>query len=150
MTGIARETEKSLREKVPLPREELAEIHHEAVRRWRNDRRLRWVLVPLTLAGPAAFLFGRAISPTGLGLTAWRVVSLVLAVVVLAGGMIALMGLLRPRYDHHLRRVVRDRGYEMCLRCGYWLEELSDDMEQCPECGVKRVAVSKRSPEMHP
>lgn len=150
MTWIDKETEKSLREKVPLPREELAEIHHEAVRRWRNDRRFRWVLVPLTAAGPAAFFFGRAVFPTGWGITAWQAGSFVLAMVLMVAGMFALFGLLRPRYDHHLRRVVRDRGYEMCLRCGYWLEELSDDMTQCPECGVKRDPVSKRSPEMHP
>ncbi len=144
MTWIDKETEKSLREKVPLPREELAEIHHEAVRRWRNDRRFRWVLVPLTAAGPAAFFFGRAVFPTGWGITAWQAGSFVLAMVLMVAGMFALFGLLRPRYDHHLRRVVRDRGYEMCLRCGYWLEELSDDMTQCPECGVKRDPVSRR------
>jgi hypothetical protein len=37
-----------------------------------------------------------------------------------------------------LRREVRRRGYEICLKCGYWLRGLDERADRFPECGAKR------------
>lgn len=39
------------------------------------------------------------------------------------------------------RRAVRDTGREVCVRCGYWLRGLGDEVRVCPECGTEREAM---------
>jgi len=34
-----------------------------------------------------------------------------------------------------------DRGFDICLKCGYWLRDLDDGIINCPECGLKRDAI---------
>lgn len=34
---------------------------------------------------------------------------------------------------------LREMGYDVCPRCGYWLRGLNDDVQQCPECGEARL-----------
>ncbi len=34
---------------------------------------------------------------------------------------------------------IRQEGFDVCRQCGYWLRELPDDVEHCPECGGQRV-----------
>ncbi|MDY7110095.1 MAG: hypothetical protein SYC29_15800 [Planctomycetota bacterium] len=36
-------------------------------------------------------------------------------------------------------RALRERGFEVCLNCGYWLRGLPEDEDRCPECGAKRA-----------
>lgn len=45
---------------------------------------------------------------------------------------------LRRPYVLH---VLRERGYELCAGCGYWLRGLGPAVDRCPECGVPRVRV---------
>ena len=33
-------------------------------------------------------------------------------------------------------------GYDVCLKCGYWLKGLSDEVKRCPECGWRREGAS--------
>ena len=37
------------------------------------------------------------------------------------------------------RRVIRarlvNRGYDICIGCGYWMGKLPDSVTKCPECG---------------
>jgi hypothetical protein len=33
---------------------------------------------------------------------------------------------------------LRGLGYDVCVRCGYWLRGLGDDVKHCPECGAER------------
>ena len=40
----------------------------------------------------------------------------------------------RSEYIHRLRL----EGFDVCLKCGYWLKGLSEDVKQCPECGWRR------------
>ena len=42
----------------------------------------------------------------------------------------------RSEYLHRLRL----EGFDVCLKCGYWLKGLSEDVKQCPECGWRREA----------
>lgn len=36
------------------------------------------------------------------------------------------------------RQAVRDLGRDVCVRCGYWLRGLADEVSVCPECGTDR------------
>jgi hypothetical protein len=33
---------------------------------------------------------------------------------------------------------IRERGHDLCVKCGYWLRGLGDDVKRCPECGALR------------
>jgi hypothetical protein len=33
---------------------------------------------------------------------------------------------------------LRELGYDVCLRCGYWLRGLGQEIKHCPECGKER------------
>ena len=37
----------------------------------------------------------------------------------------------------HTILALREMGYELCARCGYWLRGLGDDVKNCPECGAQ-------------
>ena len=40
----------------------------------------------------------------------------------------------RPEHYHRIRL----EGFDVCLKCGYWLRGLGDEIMNCPECGTKR------------
>ncbi len=40
------------------------------------------------------------------------------------------------RPEHYYR--IRLEGFDVCLKCGYWLRGLDDETTNCPECGTKR------------
>ena len=40
----------------------------------------------------------------------------------------------RPEHYHRIRL----EGFDVCLKCGYWLRGLGDEISNCPECGTKR------------
>lgn len=42
-----------------------------------------------------------------------------------------------------------DMGYDMCLKCGYWLRGLAEDVTNCPECGAKREPMPDKQPQMN-
>lgn len=44
-------------------------------------------------------------------------------------------------YGRPLRRALRQEGYEVCIRCGHWLRDLSDREQRCPVCGAPREAM---------
>jgi len=145
MTWIDKDTERELRREIPLAREELAQIHREAVRRLRKDEYF-WLLLILVCPLPVAIIvLMRAAMPWAGASPILRLVRFAVSVVLLAGVVLALFRRLRPRYQHHLRGVVRQRGHEICLNCGYWLEGLGSDIDHCPECGAKRQPL--RDPE---
>jgi predicted Zn-ribbon and HTH transcriptional regulator len=35
----------------------------------------------------------------------------------------------------NIRRELNARGMPTCVRCGYWLRELPESVDRCPECG---------------
>lgn len=40
----------------------------------------------------------------------------------------------RPEHYHRIRL----EGFDVCLKCGYWLRGLGDEITNCPECGAER------------
>ena len=42
------------------------------------------------------------------------------------------------------RRLMRERGIDVCIRCGYWLRDLGKDITKCPECGWQRESTSSQ------
>ncbi len=40
----------------------------------------------------------------------------------------------RPEHYHRIRL----EGFDICVKCGYWLRGLGDEITNCPECGTKR------------
>ncbi len=64
-----------------------------------------------------------------------------------AGAPVALFGicfvaggavLQRFRFAPCVYRATRQHGYDVCLKCGYWLRGLGGDVKRCPECGAQR------------
>jgi hypothetical protein len=53
----------------------------------------------------------------------------------------------RFRFAPCVYRATRQRGYDVCDTCGYWLKGLSDDITRCPECGNARKAVQNPIPD---
>ncbi|MCH8165114.1 MAG: hypothetical protein IH889_05855, partial [Planctomycetes bacterium] len=51
--------------------------------------------------------------------------------------MVTTLWVWRNIYGPHLRRAMRDVGWEVCIKCGYSLRGL-EDVKRCPECGAKR------------
>ena len=47
----------------------------------------------------------------------------------------------RHCYGPLVRRVMREHGHDICLKCGYWLRGLAGDIKRCPECGADREAM---------
>ncbi len=64
----------------------------------------------------------------------WPLAIVALAVALWIWGCI-LYGLL-SRAEHYHR--IRLEGFDICLKCGYWLRGLAEDVTNCPECGTKR------------
>ncbi len=42
-----------------------------------------------------------------------------------------------------------EMGYDTCLKCGYWLRGLGDEVTNCPECGAKREPMTGKPPQMN-
>ncbi len=63
--------------------------------------------------------------------------------------MVTMLWVWRNIYGPHLRRAMRDVGWEVCLKCGYSLRGL-EDVKRCPECGAKREPMAESSTEAGP
>ncbi|MCH7847838.1 MAG: hypothetical protein IIB53_05690 [Planctomycetes bacterium] len=44
-------------------------------------------------------------------------------------------------------KALREMGYDTCLKCGYWLRGLAEDVTNCPECGAKREPMPEAGAE---
>ncbi|MGI9015231.1 MAG: hypothetical protein ACR2GY_13430 [Phycisphaerales bacterium] len=119
---------------VPLSDTELLEIATHEARR----ANLRNGQVPLLLMAPVFVLFFILFANintikrwVGSPALAMFVIFLSLAVVFVRGSMAQHHFLLKRA----IRTECRRRSYEVCLRCGYRLE---DTISRCPECGRGR------------
>ncbi len=59
---------------------------------------------------------------------------------VFAGIWVILTGLRWMSARRATFEALREMGYDVCLKCGYWLRGLGDEVKRCPECGWRREA----------
>ncbi len=61
---------------------------------------------------------------------------------VFAGIWVILTGLRWMSARRATFEALREMGYDVCLKCGYWLRGLGDEVKRCPECGWRREPAS--------
>jgi hypothetical protein len=125
---------------LPLTTKQRRAINREAWRRWlkrRNNFVLYLaVIIPLNLIlnlVPALIreLTGRS--------AYWHWPMAIGIYVICAVAAIALLQ--RWRFAPLVRVIVREHGYDVCIKCGYWLRGLDARVDRCPECGAKREPI---------
>jgi hypothetical protein len=88
-----------------------------------------WLATSLGAGGPAHKVF-RAAGPV-----------LLFVVCFVVGGAI----LQRCRFAPCVYRATRRHGYDVCTKCGYWLEGLGNGIKRCPECHAVRSGSEQRN-----
>ena len=66
----------------------------------------------------------------------WSIVPAILLQITASWILLALVG--RFNWKPRVYIALRQLGYDVCRRCGYWLRGLSDAKDRCPECGQPR------------
>ncbi len=111
-----------------------------------GGRPVRWVDV-VGLMIPAAamllvllpmFLFARLLS--------WSIFPMLVVQATVSWILFALLG--RIAWKPRVNGALRELGYDVCRRCGYWLRGLSDTVERCPECGHHREDAGTAPPKL--
>jgi DNA-directed RNA polymerase subunit RPC12/RpoP len=116
-------------------------IRRAAWRRW-NENPVKGISFGLLGSAP---IFLTAFLPAGVVKRELSITALVLIGITFAIYLYALSLILRRfSYAPCVFRELREDGYDVCLRCGYWLRGLGEDIETCPECGSQRVPLGKR------
>jgi predicted RNA-binding Zn-ribbon protein involved in translation (DUF1610 family) len=82
---------------------------------------------------------------TGLAESVWATSEWITIVVVFAaaGAVIVARVTLGRIYGRPVRRALRQEGYEVCVRCGYWLRDLTEREKRCPVCGAERQPMAQ-------
>lgn len=50
--------------------------------------------------------------------------------------------IVRRWFTRPTRIALNEMGYNICVRCGYWLRDLGADVQRFPECGAEREQVT--------
>ncbi len=129
---------------LPLTAKQRADIRRGAWRLWWARK---WNLA-LYLALPTFYLLavlfvsdvaGWTIGLLGIHGMPHRVVRaaapIILLLVCFIGGGAVLQ---RCRFAPCVYQALRQHGYDVCRRCGYWLKGLDAETSHCPECGAPR------------
>ena len=66
----------------------------------------------------------------------WFVLLLAFVQLTVSWVLVTLVG--RIAWKPRVNAALRELGYDVCSRCGYWLRGLNDDVGHCPECGSER------------
>ena len=134
---------------IPMSRDEQANLHDTAVNNLKRDRRFR--VFSFLFVIPIFFIYSIIcyfIVPVILRFTQYTTLAgLVLGTIVGVPMVLSAYAIQRPMYRYHLRRLCRERSYEICMKCGYYLRGLDDEMTKCPECGAKREVMPEREAE---
>lgn len=101
-----------------------------------GGRPVRWVDVVSALIPPAVMLL--VLLPTFLSarLPRWSIFPMLFVQATVSWILMALLG--RLSWKPRVNAALRELGYDVCRRCGYWLRGLSETVERCPECGHER------------
>ena len=129
---------------LPLTKQERKAIHRDAWRLWWANK---WNIV-LYLTLPAFYLLivffasnvgGRVATFIGASRLIHRLFRAgapfaLFVICFVVGGAI----LQRHRFAPCVYRATRRQSYDVCAKCGYWLEGLDAGIKRCPECGTQR------------
>jgi hypothetical protein len=131
---------------IELSNAERRTIYQESRKLWWSRRRNFVIYVVLCAIGLTATNLGIAYfkgqaAALGRGATAAVVMGFSIAYLI-----VLIVVLERYCYAPLLRRIMREHGYDVCLKCGYWLRGLPDDTARCPECGAHRETVPLSRP----
>ena len=126
---------------LPLTSRQRKAIRKEAWKLWMKDwRNVLVYLAVIAVVLGGALVLGWFIARAGLG--TW----LLIVVLYTALAFFANSLFYRFRFAPLVRRVVVQRhGYEICIKCGYWMQGLTTDAERCPECGAPREPTTDQS-----
>jgi len=116
---------------LPLTNREQREIRRRAWRLWKRDRRNKVLYVTLPVV-----VFLTAGSIVWFDTNFWQR-WILLSTVILLGSLVKTI-IERVSVVPLGRRLMRERGIDVCIRCGYWLRDLGKDIAECPECGRRR------------
>ncbi len=120
-----------------LTREERGQVRQRA---WKGTQltsaRPRWVdVVGAMIPAPVMLL---VLLPAFLSarFPPWSIFPTLFVQVTVSWILTALLG--RLSWKPRVNAALRELGYDVCRRCGYWLRGLSDTVDRCPECGHDR------------
>ncbi len=121
---------------IPIAREERKKINSAAWKRWtKNKSNFAVYLIAFAinylLAGFGAEVAAPFFRSQLAGFGAFAIILVI--------GFLALWWALHYyRFAPLVRLETCKHGYDVCLKCGYWLRGLPDDAARCPECGAER------------
>ena len=129
---------------LPLTQQDRRAIHRLAWKLWWANKWnvVLYLILPafylatVTFARDAGGLIAATLGAGGVFQKLCRAGSLLVHLVMcfIVGGAL----LQRFRFAPCVYRAIQRHGYDVCLRCGYWLRGLLDETDRCPECGKKR------------
>jgi len=125
---------------LPLTKEDRKEVRRQTWKRWFAQRvNLSLYIVVIVAVNVIAESAWRAFK-RGVGQPAWWhwVIAGLLIVIVLYATLLLLQ---RWRFAPLARRVVREQGFNICLKCGRWLKDSPRDATTCPRCGAPMESV---------
>lgn len=135
-----------------LTRQEQKDISSLAHARYMPGLRLTTWSV-LTIVAPILLLMKFAVPPI-IGWLGYAGVSsaktIAVAIIVLISWPLSAF-VYGQMYVTPIRKAMRDRGYDICLGCGYLLNQLPAEITACPECGRRREsAPTDVAPDVEP
>jgi len=123
---------------LPIDPQARREMHRAAWRRW-NRNPINALIFGIGLVGPI-FLFPW-ISNQYAPVQSWTGIPAFLITFLTYTAYIGALSLMmkRWRYAPLVYAELRERGYDICPKCGYWLRDLDETIAHCPECGRARA-----------
>lgn len=129
---------------LPMSREERREVQRRA-----NILAGRGKYFILKLALASVILLGGVVGGGPIvAVWLWKqvgvhpVAALIIAFAIAGLGSYLYAAMVWRWYTRPMRVALNELGYEVCVRCGYWLRDLSPSVPKSPECGAERMPVA--------
>ena len=119
---------------LPLTNKERREIRRSAWKLWMRD----WRIKMLWWTSHLVWVLTMSIALTFGGVNFWQGLIIIMTC---TGLLVICLQIVERAYIVPLgRRLIRQRGIDVCIGCGYWLRGLEKEVTECPECGWGREA----------